>query len=119
MIEDCLSRESGRRRSFIDLVELLKQHHFGIVGGVDSAEVSAFSEWVESGERFGPFESCAASRIAPPALAPAPAPPRPRTRPTPGLPSLRSPPGPRTPQAIGRGGGPPDLTRAPLPRLRR
>jgi hypothetical protein len=36
--------------SFIDILEILKQHDFEIEGGVDSDEVFAFIDWVESAE---------------------------------------------------------------------
>jgi hypothetical protein len=113
MIEDGLAAESGkwRRRSFIDIVELLKQHDFGIVSGVDGAEVSEFVEWAESSEPVGTIESCAAARIAPPV--PALASPRPV------LPTLRSPSDERGSPAVRGGGGRPNLQHSPLPPFRR
>jgi hypothetical protein len=50
IIEDGLSAQSHTRRSFVDIVDVLKRHDFGIDGGVDSDEVSHFVKWVESAE---------------------------------------------------------------------
>jgi hypothetical protein len=47
MIEAGLSGESRRLSSFQDIFETLKQHDFGIVAGVDSAEVLDFVGWIE------------------------------------------------------------------------
>jgi serine/threonine protein kinase len=47
MIEAGLSRKSRRLSSFRDVFEILKQHDFGIVAGVDSADVLSFIGWVE------------------------------------------------------------------------
>jgi serine/threonine protein kinase len=50
IIELRLASASQRWRSFIDIVELLKQNGFQITAGVDSGEVAAFVSWVESAE---------------------------------------------------------------------
>jgi hypothetical protein len=47
MIEVGLSSESRSLSSFRDIFETLKRHDFGIVAGVDSAEVLRFVGWVE------------------------------------------------------------------------
>jgi hypothetical protein len=47
MIKTELSGEKRRQSSFYDIFKTLKQHNFGIVSGVDSAEVLAFVDWVE------------------------------------------------------------------------
>jgi hypothetical protein len=47
MIKTGFSREWRRLSSFRDIFEILKQHNFEIVSGVDSVEVSPFVEWVE------------------------------------------------------------------------
>jgi serine/threonine protein kinase len=44
------SPESGLRQSFNDIFDILKNNDFGIVSGVDSGDVLAFVEWVESYE---------------------------------------------------------------------
>jgi hypothetical protein len=41
---------SRTRSSFKDIFEILKRNNFRIEDGVDSAEVSAFVNWVESAE---------------------------------------------------------------------
>jgi hypothetical protein len=41
---------SKREYSFKDIFDILKETGFAIEDGVDSAEVSAFVEWVESAE---------------------------------------------------------------------
>jgi hypothetical protein len=56
MVEDGRSPESQCRRSFVDIVERLKQNGFEIVAGVDSEEVSAFVARVESAEQSGNWE---------------------------------------------------------------
>jgi hypothetical protein len=48
MIEVGLSGELRRLSSFCRIFETLKQHDFGIVAGVDFAEVLGFVDWVES-----------------------------------------------------------------------
>jgi serine/threonine protein kinase len=50
IIKSGLSPLSGTRYSFHTILEILKQNHFEILDGVDSAEVSAFVNWVESAE---------------------------------------------------------------------
>jgi hypothetical protein len=52
MIKSRLSDEWRRQSSFLDIFETLKQNNFGIVSGVDTAEVCAFVGWVEE------FEQC-------------------------------------------------------------
>jgi hypothetical protein len=52
MIQSGLSGEWIRQFSFLDIFETLKQNNFGIVSGVDTAEVCAFVSWVEE------FEQC-------------------------------------------------------------
>jgi serine/threonine protein kinase len=47
LIDAGLSRGSRRLSSFRNVFETLKQHHFGIVAGVDSVEVLGFVSWVE------------------------------------------------------------------------
>jgi serine/threonine protein kinase len=51
MIGDGRSPESRRSLSFVDIVTRLKKHHFQIMAGVDSDEVSAFVSQVESLEQ--------------------------------------------------------------------
>jgi hypothetical protein len=46
IIEAGFSAESGTFRSFGDIFESLKKNRFGIVAGVNSAEVSAFVDWI-------------------------------------------------------------------------
>jgi exonuclease V gamma subunit len=50
IIESGLFPISERRFSFNDILEILKMNKFQIEDGVDSAEVSAFVNWVESAE---------------------------------------------------------------------
>jgi hypothetical protein len=50
IIERNLWLKSGNKFSFKDIFEILKRHEFRIEDGVDSAEVSAFVNWVESAE---------------------------------------------------------------------
>jgi hypothetical protein len=50
IIKSGLSRISKTRYSFNMILEILKQNEFQIEDGVDSAEVSAFVNWVESAE---------------------------------------------------------------------
>jgi hypothetical protein len=57
MIEEGLSRKHTINRSFIDIVEVLKANHFGILSGVDIEEVSEFVSWIELGEASGEFGS--------------------------------------------------------------
>jgi hypothetical protein len=47
LIKIGFSREWKRLSSFRDIFEILKQHNFEIVSGVDSGEVSTFVDWVE------------------------------------------------------------------------
>jgi hypothetical protein len=47
MIKTRLSGEKRRRSSFCDIFQTLKQHDFGIVSGVDSADVLVFVDWGE------------------------------------------------------------------------
>jgi hypothetical protein len=47
VIQTGFSSEWRRLSSFRDIFEILKQHNFEIVPGVDSEEVSTFVEWVE------------------------------------------------------------------------
>jgi serine/threonine protein kinase len=56
IIEDWRLPESQCPLSFVDIVERLNENRFGIVGGVDSEEVSAFVGWVESAEQSGHWE---------------------------------------------------------------
>jgi tRNA A-37 threonylcarbamoyl transferase component Bud32 len=51
MIKLRLDRESERGDSFNDILKILKQNNFQIEEHVDSAEVSAFVNWVESMEQ--------------------------------------------------------------------
>jgi serine/threonine protein kinase len=44
------SPKPGLRQSFNDIFDILKKNDFGIVSGVDSADVLSFVEWVESFE---------------------------------------------------------------------
>jgi hypothetical protein len=44
------SPESGLCQSFNDIFDILKKNDFGIFSGVDSADVLAFVDWVESYE---------------------------------------------------------------------
>jgi hypothetical protein len=53
MIKEARSPESQCRRSFVDIVEPLKQNRFEIVAGVDSKEVSAFVAEVQPAEQSG------------------------------------------------------------------
>jgi hypothetical protein len=50
MMKSGLSPISERSSSFNTILEVLKQNNFEIEDGVDSAEVSAFVNWVESAE---------------------------------------------------------------------
>jgi hypothetical protein len=50
IIETGLSSISGTSYSFNTILKILKQNHFKIEDGVDSAEVSRFVSWVESAE---------------------------------------------------------------------
>jgi serine/threonine protein kinase len=50
IIKSGLSPTSGTSSSFNTILEILKQNNFEIEDGVDSAEVSAFVNWVESAE---------------------------------------------------------------------
>jgi hypothetical protein len=50
MIESCLCPISSTDYSFDMILNILKQNNFRIEDGVDSAEVSAFVNWVESAE---------------------------------------------------------------------
>jgi hypothetical protein len=56
MIEGGLRPMAGRELSFIAIVATLKTNGFGIVGGVDSDEVSAFVGRVESAAQSGASE---------------------------------------------------------------
>jgi serine/threonine protein kinase len=40
----------GRQQSFNEIFNVLKRHHFEIISGVDSADVLAFVNWIESFE---------------------------------------------------------------------
>jgi hypothetical protein len=51
LIKTGLSRKSRRQSSFIDIFEILEDHNFEIMAGVDSAEVLTFVKWVEFLER--------------------------------------------------------------------
>jgi hypothetical protein len=51
MIEAGLWGESKILFSFRNVFEILTSHDFKIVAGVDSAEVSAFVDWVEEVEQ--------------------------------------------------------------------
>jgi serine/threonine protein kinase len=48
ILESGLSPLSGRSYSFNSILKILKQNDFEIEDGVDSAEVSAFVDWVKS-----------------------------------------------------------------------
>jgi hypothetical protein len=50
MVEEGRSPEFPPRRSFVDIVERLKEDSFQIMAGVDSEEVWAFARQVESAE---------------------------------------------------------------------
>jgi hypothetical protein len=50
IIKSGLSPRSRRSYSFNSVLEILKEHDFRIKDGVDSAEVSAFVNWIESAE---------------------------------------------------------------------
>jgi hypothetical protein len=50
IVEDALGLESTNKRSFNDILRILKQHNFQIMAGVDSAEVSALVDVIESWE---------------------------------------------------------------------
>jgi serine/threonine protein kinase len=50
IIEAGLRSESKLDEPFSNIFEILRRNHFQIVAGVDSAEVLAFVEWVESAE---------------------------------------------------------------------
>jgi hypothetical protein len=50
LIESGQSREWRIGHSFNDIFEILKTNDFEIVSGVDSADVLAFVDWVESNE---------------------------------------------------------------------
>jgi hypothetical protein len=50
MIKSGLSPISGTDYSLNTILDILKQNHFQIEVGVDSADVSAFVSWVESEE---------------------------------------------------------------------
>jgi hypothetical protein len=50
IIESSLRLESERETSFHEIFEILRQNQFRIENDVDSAEVSAFVNWVESTE---------------------------------------------------------------------
>jgi serine/threonine protein kinase len=50
IIKSGLSPKSGRSYSFDAILDILKQNNFQIEDGVDSMEVSAFVNWVESAE---------------------------------------------------------------------
>jgi hypothetical protein len=56
MIEDGRSPKSARRLSFAEIVARLKARRFEIMAGVDSEEVSAFLNRVESSEQAGERE---------------------------------------------------------------
>jgi hypothetical protein len=43
--------KSDKQLSFCKIFSILREHGFRIMEGVDSAEVSAFSNWVEAAER--------------------------------------------------------------------
>jgi hypothetical protein len=47
LTEAGLSGESKRLSLFWDIFEILKRHDFGIMAGVDSADVLGFVGWVE------------------------------------------------------------------------
>jgi hypothetical protein len=47
LIKTGLSRKSRRESSFIDIFEILNDHNFEIMAGVDSAEVLTVVKWVE------------------------------------------------------------------------
>jgi serine/threonine protein kinase len=51
MIRDELSFDDEPKRSFDDIIDILKANEFGIVAGVDSTEISAFVRFVESFEQ--------------------------------------------------------------------
>jgi hypothetical protein len=53
IIEAGLRRSVEGELSFIAIIETLKANDFGIVAGVDSAEVSASVRGVESAEKSG------------------------------------------------------------------
>jgi hypothetical protein len=50
LIEAQQSPESRKYQSFNDIFDILKKNKFGIVSGVDSADVLTFVDWVESFE---------------------------------------------------------------------
>jgi hypothetical protein len=50
IIKEGLCPESNKKRSFVDIFEILKENDFRIMGGVDVEEVSDFVKWVESVE---------------------------------------------------------------------
>jgi hypothetical protein len=56
IIEEALRPRAGAQLSFIAIFETLKANDFGIVAGVDSAEVSAFVSRVESMMQSGESE---------------------------------------------------------------
>jgi hypothetical protein len=53
LIEHGLSPGSNEKRSFNDICLILLRNGFQILPGVDSEEVSAFVNWVESSEKSG------------------------------------------------------------------
>jgi tRNA A-37 threonylcarbamoyl transferase component Bud32 len=53
IIKDGVSGEPNSRRSFIDILRILKENRFKILPGVDSEEVSEFVDLVESSEKSG------------------------------------------------------------------
>jgi hypothetical protein len=56
IIERGLRPMPGEELSFIDIIEILEENDFGIVAGVDSAEVTAFISGIESSEQSGKSE---------------------------------------------------------------
>jgi hypothetical protein len=50
IIEEGRSLSPNAERSFADILQSLQPNGFAILAGVDSAEVCAFVEWVESSE---------------------------------------------------------------------